>query len=83
MSVGTKINLLNLALRVIIGTITYIDNVWYHIPRIYNISHASEELILLILDLFISYPVTKSLLESHQGIVCHMLYLHRIIFLKS
>ena len=63
-SVGTKINLLNLALRIIIGTITYIDNVWYHILRIYNESHASEELILLILDLFIFYPVTKSLLDA-------------------
>ena len=61
MSMGTKINLLNLALRVIIGTITY---EWYHIPRIYNISHASEELILLILDLFISYPVTKFLFDA-------------------
>ena len=60
-SVGTKINLLNLALRVIIGAITY---EWYHIPRLYNISHASEELILLILDLFISYPVTKSLFDA-------------------
>ena len=64
MSVGTKINLLNLALRVIIGTIIYIECVWYHIPRIYNESHASEELVLLILDLFISYPVTKSLLDA-------------------
>ena len=64
MSVGTKINLLNLALGIIIGTITYIDNVWYHITRIYNESHASEELILLILDLFISYPVTKSLFDA-------------------
>ena len=63
-SVGTKINLLNLALGIIIGTITYIDNVWDHIPRICNESHASEELVLLILDLFISYPATKSLLDA-------------------